>query len=80
VDLPLNVGIVGCGAVSAVYLKTFALLEAVKLVAVADIDFSRAQASGHGKTGPLTGGARSGATLSTVAGRRDGLRSSVLTI
>jgi predicted dehydrogenase len=40
VDLSLNVGIVGCGAVSAVYLKTFALLEAVKLVAVADIDFS----------------------------------------
>jgi predicted dehydrogenase len=41
---PLNVGIVGCGTISAAYLKTFARLDTVKLVAVADIDFSRAQA------------------------------------
>jgi predicted dehydrogenase len=41
---PLNVGIVGCGTISAAYLKTFARLDAVKVVAVADIDFSRAQA------------------------------------
>ena len=72
--------VVGCGTVSAAYRKPFARLEAVKVVAVADTDFSRGQASGHGKTGPLTGGSRSGATLSTVAGRRHGLRSSVLTI
>ncbi len=41
---PLNVGIVGCGTISAAYLKTFARLDAINLVAVADIDFSRAQA------------------------------------
>src|SRR6267143_31038 len=41
---PLQVGIVGCGTISAAYLKTFSRLEAVKLTAVADIDFSRAQA------------------------------------
>jgi predicted dehydrogenase len=40
----LNVGLVGCGTISAAYLKTFARLEALKLTAVADIDFSRAQA------------------------------------
>jgi len=36
--------VVGCGTVSAAYRKPFARLEAVKVVAVADIDFSRAQA------------------------------------
>ena len=42
---PLNVGIVGCGTISAAYLKTFPRLETVKVVAVADIDF--AARSGH---------------------------------
>jgi len=41
---PLNVGIVGCGTISAAYLKTLSRLEALRLTAVADIDFSRAQA------------------------------------
>jgi predicted dehydrogenase len=40
----LNVGIVGCGTISAAYMKTFPKLETVKVVAVADIDFARAQA------------------------------------
>ncbi|HLZ30702.1 MAG TPA: Gfo/Idh/MocA family oxidoreductase [Chloroflexota bacterium] len=40
----LNVGIVGCGTISAAYLKTFPRLETVKVVAAADIDFSRAEA------------------------------------
>jgi predicted dehydrogenase len=44
VDHPLNVGIVGCGTISAAYLKTFLRLEAVNVVAAADIDLSRAQA------------------------------------
>ena len=40
----LNIGIVGCGTISAAYLKTFPRLAMLKLVAVADLDFSRAQA------------------------------------
>jgi predicted dehydrogenase len=40
----LNIGIVGCGTISAAYLKTVPKLDMVKLVAVADLDFSRAQA------------------------------------
>ncbi|MHA7240499.1 Gfo/Idh/MocA family protein [Arthrobacter sp. TMS1-12-1] len=41
---PLNVGIVGCGAIVAQYLKTLPPLESVNLRAVADLDFSRAEA------------------------------------
>ena len=41
---PLRVGIVGCGAISAQYLKTFAELTSVQLVAVADLDPHRARA------------------------------------
>ncbi|MBT2534104.1 Gfo/Idh/MocA family oxidoreductase [Arthrobacter sp. ISL-48] len=41
---PLNVGIIGCGAIIAQYLASFRKLEAVRLVAVADLDPSRAQA------------------------------------
>ncbi|MDQ6671798.1 MAG: Gfo/Idh/MocA family oxidoreductase [Chloroflexota bacterium] len=41
---PLNVGVVGCGTISAAYLKTFSRLDTLKLVAAADIDFSRARA------------------------------------
>ena len=41
---PLRVGIVGCGTISAAYLKTFARLNDVTVVAAADIDRSRAEA------------------------------------
>ena len=41
---PLNVGIVGCGAIIAQYLASFRTLKTVQLVAVADLDPSRAQA------------------------------------
>lgn len=39
---PLRVGVVGVGAISGQYLSTFARLEAVRLVAVADLDEARA--------------------------------------
>lgn len=39
---PLNVGIVGLGAISGQYLETFATLDTVRLVAVADMVESRA--------------------------------------
>ena len=41
---PLNVGIIGCGTIVRAYLETFPRLQAVKLVAAADIDFARAEA------------------------------------
>ena len=42
---PLNVGIVGCGAIIQQYLTTFdGLGDTVRLVAVADLDESRAEA------------------------------------
>lgn len=41
---PLNVGIIGCGAIIAQYLASFRRLEQVRLVAVADLDPARAQA------------------------------------
>ncbi len=41
---PLNVGIIGCGAIIAQYLANIPRLEALKLVAVADLDPARAQA------------------------------------
>lgn len=40
---PLNVGIIGCGKIIAQYLETFAGRADVRLVAVADIDASRAR-------------------------------------
>ncbi|MFJ6280268.1 Gfo/Idh/MocA family protein [Arthrobacter subterraneus] len=48
---PLNIGIIGCGAIVAQYLKTFAQLESVNLVAVADLDPSRAQAIADSQPG-----------------------------
>ncbi len=41
---PLNIGIVGCGNIITQYLKTFPTLDAVRLVAVADLDLARAEA------------------------------------
>ncbi|MBC7725353.1 MAG: Gfo/Idh/MocA family oxidoreductase [Burkholderiaceae bacterium] len=43
VGQPLNVGIIGCGKIIAQYLETFARLDDVRLVAVADLDESRAR-------------------------------------
>ncbi|MEU6860637.1 Gfo/Idh/MocA family oxidoreductase [Glycomyces sp. NPDC046736] len=40
---PLRVGIVGTGAISGQYLDAFARLDAVRLVAVADLDRARAE-------------------------------------
>ena len=40
----MNVGIIGCGDIIAAYLATFPRLDAVRLVAVADLDHSRAEA------------------------------------
>jgi predicted dehydrogenase len=40
----LKVGIIGCGAIIAQYLASFRRLDAIELVAVADLDPSRAQA------------------------------------
>ncbi|GAA2208190.1 Gfo/Idh/MocA family oxidoreductase [Nonomuraea monospora] len=40
---PLNLGIVGCGAISAQYLRTIERLPQVRLVAVADLDLERAR-------------------------------------
>ncbi|SEG99889.1 Predicted dehydrogenase [Nonomuraea solani] len=42
---PVNVGIVGCGAISAQYLQTIDRLPQVRLVAVADLDLERARAA-----------------------------------
>jgi predicted dehydrogenase len=39
----LKVGIIGCGAIAAQYLETFAVLDAIELVAVADLDPARAK-------------------------------------
>jgi predicted dehydrogenase len=45
VGKPLNVGVVGRGAILAQYLANFRRLEAIRLVAVADLDPARAQAA-----------------------------------
>lgn len=42
-NTPMNIGIVGCGQIVRAYLATFPALDAVRLVAVADIDTARAQ-------------------------------------
>lgn len=49
--IPLNVGIIGCGAISAQYLATFERLTAVNLVAVADLDMERAQSVANSHPG-----------------------------
>ncbi|MCX2748340.1 Gfo/Idh/MocA family oxidoreductase [Arthrobacter sp. MI7-26] len=41
---PIKVGIIGCGAIIAQYLTNFRRLDAIDLVAVADLDPARAQA------------------------------------
>ena len=41
----LNIGIIGAGAISGAYLSTFRRLEAVRLVAIADLDQGRARAA-----------------------------------
>ncbi len=41
---PVNIGIVGCGHIITAYLETFPKLDAVRLVAVADLDRARADA------------------------------------
>ncbi|CAN7165978.1 Gfo/Idh/MocA family oxidoreductase [Arthrobacter sp. LjRoot78] len=48
---PLRIGVVGCGNIIAAYLATFPRLTTVKLVAVADIDPSRAEAVAAGQPG-----------------------------
>ncbi|QYC45225.1 1,5-anhydro-D-fructose reductase [Nonomuraea coxensis DSM 45129] len=42
---PLNVGVVGCGAISAQYLRTIDRLPGLRLAAVADLDPGRAAAA-----------------------------------
>lgn len=42
--MPTNVGIIGCGNISSIYLKNLPTHSHLKLVAVADLDMSRAQA------------------------------------
>jgi predicted dehydrogenase len=53
---PLSVGIIGCGAIAGQYLKTFDRLADVRLVAVADLDRSRAEVVAGTRPGvrPLT--------------------------
>ncbi len=48
---PLNVGVIGCGNIIRAYLETFPRLSAVKLVCVADIEFSRAEAVARQQVG-----------------------------
>ncbi|MHA7146659.1 Gfo/Idh/MocA family protein [Arthrobacter sp. TmT3-37] len=48
---PLNVGIIGCGAIVAQYLKTLPSLGSVNLKAVADLDPGRAQAVADSQEG-----------------------------
>jgi predicted dehydrogenase len=52
----VNVGIIGCGAISGQYLASFERLDAVRFVAVADLDPTRAQAVAEAYDGvrPLT--------------------------
>lgn len=41
---PANVGIIGCGNISGIYLENGGIFDAINIVAVADIDPDRAQA------------------------------------
>jgi len=43
-ELPVKVGVVGCGRISGIYLKNARLLEAIEVVACADVIPERAQA------------------------------------
>src|SRR6476660_3642115 len=51
VGKPLKVGIIGCGAIIAQYLTNFRRLDAIELVAVADLDPARAEAVALGYDG-----------------------------
>jgi predicted dehydrogenase len=51
VGKPLNAGVIGCGVISGQYLASFDRLEAVNLVAVADLDPDRAAAAAEGRNG-----------------------------
>ncbi|MER2136273.1 MAG: Gfo/Idh/MocA family oxidoreductase, partial [Arthrobacter sp.] len=48
---PLNVGIIGCGAIAAQYLTTLPTLPSINLVAVADLDPARAKAAAETQEG-----------------------------
>lgn len=48
---PLNIGIIGCGKIAGQYLATFARLNDLKLVAVADLDEARAREVADGLDG-----------------------------
>ncbi|MCQ9162757.1 Gfo/Idh/MocA family protein [Arthrobacter sp. STN4] len=50
-NTPLNIGIVGCGNIIVQYLDTLPSLDALRLVAVADLDPARAQAVADGLPG-----------------------------
>lgn len=50
-NTPLNIGIVGCGNIVAQYLETLPALDALRLVAVADLDLSRAESVAAGLPG-----------------------------
>ena len=47
----MKVGMIGCGVISRQYLDSFENLPAVQLVAVADLDRSRAEAAAEGRDG-----------------------------
>jgi predicted dehydrogenase len=51
VGKPLNVGIVGCGTISAAYLTTLARLPTARVVAAADLDRSRAESVARAHAG-----------------------------
>ena len=47
---PIHVGIIGCGNISSIYIENLSnMFQSVKLIACADIDFSRAQAKAEEK-------------------------------
>ena len=48
---PLNVGIIGCGAIAAQYLATLPTLPSINLVAVSDLDPGRAKAAADTQEG-----------------------------
>lgn len=47
----MKVGMIGCGVISSQYLESFDRLPDVQLVAVADLDRSRAEAAAEGREG-----------------------------
>ncbi|AIX99646.1 oxidoreductase domain-containing protein [Arthrobacter sp. PAMC 25486] len=50
-SIPMNIGIVGCGNIIAQYVATLPALDALRLVAVADLDLDRAEAVAAGLPG-----------------------------